>query len=361
MKRRAALSSILLIVLGLSGGGLPLDAEEPGTPASFQPPGMWIWDNWFVHDGATWHAFYLQIPKAVGEERRWKNNDPYKHVGHATSVDLMTWKDEGPALAALPGTWNDRHIATGCILRHEGRWWMFFTGRGRQGDGVGLAVSGDLMTWRTEPQPLFPLIDTFAIDSRAAFESPWGGRVVRWAGISDPYVHPAAVDGWFYMVLCSRVLGVPVETSGCLTLVRSRDLRSWEQAGIVAWPGVFERMETPQLWRRQGRWYLSFGGVLDAAWIKNHAADLPAAVQGQRSHGNYCYVLRDFRTPAADEELHFVKAPKGAYIMKVEAISPTEDVALFTITESRGTCLSRPFRVRYGDHGILEIIDTPSR
>jgi len=330
-------------------------AAEPAR-ASFQPEGMWIWDNWFVHEGSHWHAFYLELPKAVGAERRWKDNDPYKHVGHAVSDDLATWKNAGPALTALSGTWNDRQIATGSIIQHDRRWWMFFTGRGKKEDGVGLALSDDLMTWKTEPRPLFPLGDTFATSGQAAFSSPWEGQVRRWVGISDPYIYPESIDGWFYLVLCARILDVPIEESGCLAMVRSKDLRAWEPAGIMAWPHCFERMETPQLWTHAGQWYLSFGGVINAPRAEKNQDHFPAAVRGQRSHQNYCYAWSEFHQAAQSRELHFVPAPSGGYIMKVEPLSPSEDMALFTISETiRGTCLSAPYRVTYLPDGGLQL------
>lgn len=345
------------LVMFLCGGAL--HAEEKEEPIAFQPAGMWSWDNWFVHDGKQWHAFYLQLPKAVGLERRWKNNDFYKHVGHATSNDLQHWKDEGPALGALSGTWNDRHIATGSIVKHEGRWWMFFTGRGTKGDGVGLALSDDLTNWKTEPQPVIPLIDTFAAKGDASFESPWQGQPRRWTGISDPYILPEPQDGWFYLVLCARVLEVPLGQSGCLAMLRSRDLRRWEAAGIVAWPGCFERMETPQLWHREGRWYLSFGGVLDKTWVAQNPSALPAAVRGQLSHENYCYTLPALNAVARNEDLHHVAIPRGHYIMKVLPDGDGKDVAIFTRTIDTNSGLSLPYPVSYGSNGQLKVHPTP--
>lgn len=334
-------------------------AAEPSAAATFQPPGMWIWDNWFAREGNQWHAFYLQLPKAVGPERRWKGNDLYKHVGHAVSANLFDWQDAGSALCALSGTWNDRHIATGSIIRHEDKWWMFFTGRGTAGDGVGLALSTDLMTWKTEPQPVFPLSDTFAKDGPGPADSTWQGRPQRWVGISDPYIYPEAVDGWFYIVLCSRILAVPIESSGCLTLIRSRDLRQWESAGIVSWPQCFERMETPQLWRHQGRWYLSFGGVLSTPWAQAQTQQqaFPPPVRGQRSHQNYYFMLSDFRQPAQVADLHYITIPADSYIMKVLSVDEGHDVALFTSKEKepRGSSLSPPYAVRYAPSGEFEI------
>lgn len=346
---------VFLLLLFL-GSLLPAAHAQPAEPAApgdmaFQPPGMWCWDNWFVKEGDHWHAFYLQLPQAVGPERRWKNNDLHKHVGHAVSTDLRHWQNVGPALVALSGTWNDRHIATGSITQHAGRWWLLFTGRGTQGDGVGLATSTDLTTWKTEPQPLFPLIDTFAETAPAFFESTWQGETRRWAGISDPYVLPQPQDGWFYLVLCARALGVPLPESGCLTLMRSRDLQHWQPAGIVAWPRCFERMETPQLWLHEGQWLLSFGGVLNMPWVRAQERPLPAAVRGQASHQNFCYLLPTLPGPAREEDLRHISVPKGCYIMKVHTTAPGQDMALFTRTVGTDSGISRPYPVTYApDH-----------
>lgn len=329
-------------------------AVEP-VKAPYAPPGMWVWDNWFAHDGQQWHAFYLQLPKAVGPERRYKDNDFYKHVGHAVSKDLLHWQDLGPALGALSGTWNDRHIATGSVIQHEGKWWMLFTGRGTKGDGLGLALSDDLVTWKTEPQPLFPLCGTFDQPTDGPFKSTWQGQPKRWIGISDPYIYPEKIDGWFYLILCGRVLGVPIEKSGCLGLARSRDLRQWEEAGIIAWPGYFERMETPQLWKHDSKWYLSFGGVLNEPWLKQAQPALPPAVQGRRTHQNYHYLLDHFAGPADDSRLFHITAPKSSFIMKVLTAEPGKDVAIFTTSST----ISIPYRVEYGADGAVKLPEVP--
>ena len=342
---------------------LPLTAlhadERPASrraSAPYHPPGMWTWDNWFVRDQEIWHAFYLQLPQAVGKERRWKDNDFYKHVGHATSPDLRNWRDAGPAVCALSGTWNDRHIATGSITRYDGRWWMAFTGRGTQGDGVGLAVSDDLTTWKpAQPKPVLSLTDTWGgeVDG-GVFTSAWKDRSIRWIGISDPYLSPLPDrDGWFTMVLCARVLDVPIGQSGCLTVLKSRDLRHWEQPTILAWPGCFERMETPQLWQRGSCEYISFGGVLDVSWAKENEERLPAAVRGRSSHQNYCYAICPPEAEADERALHHVATPPGHYIMKVLSVSPGKDVALFTIFAGADSGISPPYPVSYdADHSL---------
>jgi hypothetical protein len=336
------------------------DENQQDIPLLFHPPGMWAWDNWFVRDGDQWHAFYLQLPHAVGADRRWKDNDFYKHVGHATSRDLVTWQDRGPAICALSGTWNDRHIATGSIARHAGKWWMFFTGRGTGGDGIGLAVSVDLMTWNMDREaPLFPLVGTWdecPADNAGVFASKWKNEIRNWVGIADPYVTPEPdAEGWFTMILNARVVGAPLAISGCLGTLKSKDLRRWEEPRMIAWPECFERMETPQLWERDGRWYLSFGGVLNGEWVRTNSARLPETVQGRPSHKNYAYVLADPDGPADEQALHYVDISSGHYIMKVLRLETGEDVALFTHTQGTHSGISRPYAVVYQANGAFTL------
>jgi predicted neuraminidase len=332
--------------------------EAISVPSAYQPPGMWIWDNWYVNDNGTWHAFYLQLPKAVGLDRRWQNNGPLKQVGHATSHDLIHWQDQGPALCALPGTWNDIHIATGSITRQDGLWYMAYTGRGSKQDYVGMATSSDLMKWTPLKQnPEVPLVaaDAKDVPSTLSYNSEWQGQNLRWSGISDPYLIPQTTDGWHTMILCSRMLGVPLGESGCLTTLRSRDLQHWEDPQIVAWPRCFERMETPQEWSHGAHTYLSFGGVLNKDWLATNSAKLPATVQGQSTHKNYYFVLNSAVEKATDlDRLFVVKYPAKPhhYIMKVEHQSSTQDVALFTVNSpDRGSHMSFPYSVDYAADG----------
>jgi beta-fructofuranosidase len=45
----------------------------------------WVWDSWYCHDDAQWHAFFLQADKSLGDPklRHWNVTH-----GHAVSPDL---------------------------------------------------------------------------------------------------------------------------------------------------------------------------------------------------------------------------------------------------------------------------------
>lgn len=163
-------------------------------------------------------------------------------------------------------------------------------------------------------------------------------------------------SGWFTMILCSRLLDVPLAERGCLTTLKSRDLRKWVEPAIVAWPGCFERMETPQRWTRGDRTYLSFGGVLNKDLVARNAATFPDAVRGRPSHANFVYVFRKDAEVAGDESLHFVDVAGGHYIMKIPDSGDGNDIAIFTRTVGKNSGISAPYPVDYDGQGNFSIV-----
>ena len=122
---------------------------------------------------------------------------------------------KGPALCALSGTWNDRHIATGSIARHQDRWWMVYTARGTRGDGVGLVSSAG-----SEPLGAGAQRSSFCPHRHMGRREVEGGVFpLGLAGPVSPMGLGSAIPisfpkpdagGWFTMILCSRILDVPM-------------------------------------------------------------------------------------------------------------------------------------------------------
>ena len=87
----------------------------------------WVWDSWVaVHDD-TYHLYFLQAPKSLGDpDLRHRNAT----IGHAVSRDLSTWTEIGTALApGEPGDPDATATWTGSVVRHpDGSWRMFYTG-----------------------------------------------------------------------------------------------------------------------------------------------------------------------------------------------------------------------------------------
>lgn len=303
---------------------------------------MACWDNWFARDGDTWHVFYLQAPLCV-ERSEWVG---YSNVGHATSKDLVHWTNHGPVLAPIAGSWNDIGIATGSVVKHDGKWWMVFTGRGSRIGGVGLAVSDDLMTWtKVGDGPVVPF--------DRQFDGTWKGEPVKWHAIADPYLYESPVDGWYYMILNSGIVGADIRVRGCLTSMRSRDLKTWEPHAVLSWPQWWERMETPQLWQREGRWYLYFGGAHDHGLPEKFLTETPAIAREHETRGNFVFTAGDMDgpfEPAGDWCLR-VPGDRFGYIAKVIPGFDGGDVLFLSI----GKKLSRPYPLSYAADGSLRV------
>ena len=55
----------------------------------------WVWDSWVADDGRTYHLFFLQAPRSLGDPDL---RHVHATVGHATSTDLVSWRYLGQCL-----------------------------------------------------------------------------------------------------------------------------------------------------------------------------------------------------------------------------------------------------------------------
>ena len=213
----------------------------------------WIWDFWFAKDGSDYHIFYLQAPRNLGDEqlRHWNSS-----IGHAVSADLRNWQVLPDALA--PSTEKESEFDsyttwTGSIIKHQGTWYMFYTGSKLVEKGqiqrVGLATSTDLITW--ERHPANPLIEADArwyekLDLDIWHEEAW----------RDPWVF--RYDGAFHALITGRANYGPADSRGVIAHARSLDLVNWEVLPPITSPGLFAQMEVPQVIFTNERYYLLF-------------------------------------------------------------------------------------------------------
>jgi beta-fructofuranosidase len=213
----------------------------------------WIWDFWLARDGADHHLFFLQAPRALGDPdlRHW-----HVSIGHAVSTDLRRWRLLPDALApGPPGAWDDYTTWTGSVLRHDGRWWMFYTGTSRCEDGkvqrVGLATSEDLVSWRRYGSK--PLIEADPRWYEQLDPAAWPELAWR-----DPWVFQDPDTGTFHAMVTARAREGDPATRGVIGHASSTDLLTWTVGPPVTRPGVFGHLEIPQVERVGGGWRLLF-------------------------------------------------------------------------------------------------------
>jgi beta-fructofuranosidase len=101
-----------------------------------------IGDTWYYVNEDTVHCYYLTCPTTVERHTAWD-------IGHAVSKDLINWTDHQIVLRrGKLGDWDDTCLATGSVIKHEGRFWMAYTAKWDKPDvAVGIAVSDDLYHW----------------------------------------------------------------------------------------------------------------------------------------------------------------------------------------------------------------------
>lgn len=220
---------------------------------AFMRADYWVWDFWIARDGATYHLFFLQAPRSLGEPelRHW-----HATVGHAVSTDLVNWDYVGTCFGPASGpAWDDGTTWTGSILRHDGHWHFFYTGTSwaddRKKQRIGHAVSDDLHEWRRLGDR--PVLD---LDPHLYEEySPehWHDRSLR-----DPWVAPDPGGSGFRMWFTARVRDGAADGRGVIGTAHSRDLESWTIEPPVTPHGDFGEVEVPEFWQHGGRRYLLF-------------------------------------------------------------------------------------------------------
>ncbi|MEN9714172.1 MAG: hypothetical protein RLZZ164_836 [Actinomycetota bacterium] len=195
--------------------------------------GQWVWDSWFVRDGETVHAFYLQASRALqNPDRRHRNVS----VGHAISTDLRNWTVVADALAISDSPAFDSYTTwTGSIVRDGDIWYMFYTGTSREDMGhvqsVGLATSNDLMTWTKHSSEAI-----LRADARwyAKLDlNNWHDEAFR-----DPWVFKFndSDDTW-HMLITTRANSVDPLFGGVMGHATSKDLIHWDAQPPLSAPG----------------------------------------------------------------------------------------------------------------------------
>jgi beta-fructofuranosidase len=195
-------------------------------------PGQWVWDSWFAFDAGVHHAFYLQASRALGDPNRRHRNTS---VGHSISTDLKNWTvlrdaltpSESPAFDSWT-TW------TGSVVRHDGKWWMFYTGTSREDAGqrqsIGLALSDDLITWTKHVPATGVGTPLVAADSRW-YQTLEGGFKLE--PFRDPWVfrfkdaQGNETGDWHMLATASAATSTTGHQDAVMAHATSPDLLNW--------------------------------------------------------------------------------------------------------------------------------------
>ena len=205
----------------------------------------WIWDCWPADDGVDFHLFFLCAPRTLS----WDERHFQARVGHAVSADLTNWTRLPDAVLPGSGDYDSRAVWTGSVIRDGSVWRMIRTGL-RRDEGlvqrIGSDLSEDLITWRADTDPAWPLSADPQWYEQSASDEHW----------RDPWVLRDA-DGLGHLYLTARVPG-DGPGRGVIAHATSTDLVNWEVGPPLSQPGRFEQVEVIQLARIDDRWALIF-------------------------------------------------------------------------------------------------------
>jgi beta-fructofuranosidase len=206
-------------------------------------PDQWIWDSWVADDGDTYHLFFLQAPRALGNPAR---RHAGATIGHATSSELRDWTYHGTALGPSESGWDDLAVWTGSIARgDDGVWRMYYTAISTRGhelrdQRIGLAESDDLFTWRRVcGRPI------------AVADPRWYATLPEDVTASetwrDPFVFRDDAGLW-HMLVTARDKHAARNDNGILAEATSSDMRTWSVGPPVCAPGAgFGQLEVAQV------------------------------------------------------------------------------------------------------------------
>lgn len=213
----------------------------------------WVWDWWFAIEGDTYHVFYLQAPRSIGDPER-------RHVratiGHAISTDLLDWTILPDALgpSASPA-WDDVSTWTGSVIRHDGRWWMFYTGttweRTALVQRIGVATSDDLAAWTKRSEN--PIMEVDPRWYEVGDLDAW--RETAWR---DPWVFADPDGDGFHALITARRADGPAMDRGVIGHARSPDLVHWEVRPPLSGHSEFGHLEVLQSAQVGGHFILVF-------------------------------------------------------------------------------------------------------
>lgn len=261
-------------------------------------------DSWYCKEGDTYHAFFLQT--AV-------SGDP-QSCGHMTSKDLIHWDYAGVVLQGKKGTWNDVGIATGSVVKFNGRWYMLYTGvaSGENTGGIGVAVSDDLYIWKRVGDGPAILINKQKTPYGKGYPFQWSGEACNCYPLADPYIYPQPIDGEYYIFVNSQAYDLPYNKRAAMAIFKTKDFEAFEPYKLAILDDC-DRIETPQVWKHGEKYYMYGGRVF---------AKLEGETIAGWENSNWIYTSDNLTGPYKPiQKLHFIRdasRPEGGlYIAKV--------------------------------------------
>ena len=199
----------------------------------FAPKTGWMNDpNGLIYFKGKYHAFFQHNPHDI----HWGP----MHWGHATSEDLINWKEHKIALFPNTEYENDGGCFSGSAIEKDGKLYLIYTSVSKKyGQAQSIAWSEDGMHFiKYEGNPV---IAHFPEDATADFRDP---KVFKY---NDEY---------------RMVVGTKFEDRGRVVQYSSKDLIKWDYLGVLFEDENYDNViECPDLFMVNGQWILKYSVI----------------------------------------------------------------------------------------------------
>ena len=220
-----------------------LDSGKDPFKDTFAEPGGYVVDHALIEKNGLIHLFYIRGVAATN----WPDY-PLRNFGHAVSKDLINWRIEKPVLQCPEAGWDDFQIWAPYILKHDGKYWMFYAGVNKNVcQAIGLATSDDLYHWKRYGKN--PVITT----------APWGlWDSTKWSDCRDPMVLQDG-DNFYCYYTAARINPETKEHEYCLGISWSKDLLNWKDKGFIRLVNSLKTLpESPFVVKHNRMYYLFY-------------------------------------------------------------------------------------------------------
>lgn len=241
---------IPVLLLCLAAAGL----APPPAWGSFMlpPPGYRAKDFALLRHQGLYHLFYTRRNVDVPVDSTEKD------LGHAVSVDLISWTQLDPVVPVRPGEWDNFHIWAPHIVQSDGVFYMFYTGVTHVPGSyqfhqrIGVATSTDLIQWTRYDDPVF-----------SCAEAPWTycDPLNANTAIRDAFLMPDAQEPGEWWMFYSTSLAED-SLSMITGIAGSADISgtSWGNIGPLEITGEAVSgsalCESPHMFYHDGLWFL---------------------------------------------------------------------------------------------------------
>lgn len=319
----------------------------------------WIWDSWYARDGNTFHAYFLQADKSLGDPdlRHWSVTQ-----GHATSKNLIDWEHLGTCFApSKEPAWDDYTTWTGSVVKdNDDMWHLFYTGTSRADQGlyqrIGHATSHNMHDWvRVNDGLCLDLTGKHAEAYECELaKGHWHDRAMR-----DPWVmRDPSGDGWLmYFTARAPDIAEP-NAGGAIGLATSSDLINWELQPPV-FIGGYGQLEVPQVFSVEDTWYCLFCTAAE------HWSELTIrSAKKSAVTGNHYLIGESPRGPWQLPDGPFLDGALPAYRYAARVVDTESGIKLLgfvdTGKESFKGIVCDPLPVQRLANGLLQIMDNES-